>query len=63
MDIISGNSIIPWPTAINAPAWGDSFPLHIVTAVTGPGAMIPDREINTASKRKVKKNISRLLLS
>ena len=57
MDIISGNSIIPCPIATKAPAWGELLPFPNVTAVIGPGAMTPDKEINTASKRKVKRDI------
>jgi hypothetical protein len=30
----------------------------MVTAVTGPGAITPDKEISTASEMKVKKGIS-----
>ena len=57
MDIISGNSITPCPIATKAPAWGELFPFPNVTAVIGPGAMTPDKEINTASKRKAKRDI------
>jgi len=57
MDIISGNSMIPWPIATKAPAWGELLPFPNVTALIGPGAITPDRDIITASKRKVKRDI------
>lgn len=39
--------------ATRAPARGDSLPFATTTAVTGPGAMTPEREISTASERKI----------
>ena len=34
-----------------APARGDSFPLATVTAVIGPGAITPEREMATVSAK------------
>ena len=44
-----GNSTT-WATL--APAWGECPPWLIVLALNGPGAMIPDSEMTTASSRK-----------
>jgi hypothetical protein len=50
---INGNSIIPWPTAINAPAVLRLEAFSIVTANNGPGINTPENEIRmTEAKNK-----------
>lgn len=54
MRTIRGNSRTPWPTATSAPALPSRLPLAIVTAVTGPGIITPERDMTITEARKTR---------
>ena len=49
---ISGNSTMPCPTAISAPAYRERAPIAMAAAVTGPGAITPESDITITSAKK-----------
>ena len=50
--IISGNSMIAWPSASNAPAYLLRALIVITVAVTGPGCIAPEQDITNTLIRK-----------
>jgi hypothetical protein len=49
---ISGNSIKPCPKAIKTPATLFLQPFATVTAKSGPGIMMPDKDMKITESRK-----------